>query len=188
MKFIKTIKREQSAAVNQQKDAYLWLVDDLETWPGTNSYGVAMATMPVFKPKALCFRLYITSRSQEYSYDTVGEADEQSFKIKFSGTHPGSSQSALEFAKVMLGERFIVMIPDCEGSKTIVLGIPSNPLVFTSSHKSGSDGRRFTFQFEQLIGSDEVYMLGDFHPLSQNDLQINFNADFNNDYNNDYAI
>lgn len=188
MKLIKTIKREQSAAAHQQKDAYLWLVDDLVKWTGTDSFGVAMPSKPMFDPAAICFRLYISSRSQEYSYDTIGEADEQTFKTKFTGNHPGTSQSALEFSKNMLGERFIIMIPDCDDGKTMVLGIPTNPMVFTSSHKSGSDGRKFSFQFEQLIGSDEVYMLGDFNPLEQDDVQISFNAQFNNDFNNDYAI
>ena len=126
---------------------------------------------------AFVYRLYVTPGSQEFSYDTVGEKDNGGFITKFSGAHPGCLESALEFSMNNLHEGFIVMIPQCD-EPTIILGTPDNPMVFSSSHKSAKEGRKFTFNFAQEIDSEEIYMLGDFQPWEDSTFRI-FDKHFN---------
>ncbi len=163
MRLIKAIDKQSSGAPTQAKFAYLFRADDITYWFPPDAGGVKLNYAPRILRDAFVFRLYITPNSQEFSYDTVGDVDEGGFKTKFTGTHPGCQLSALEFAKNYLHQGFIVMIPQCD-HPTVVLGTPDNPLVFSSSHKSSKDGRKFTFQFEQEIDSEEIYMLGDFQP------------------------
>lgn len=163
MRLIKAIDKQSSGAPTQAKFAYLFRADDITYWFPPDAGGVKLNYAPRIIKDAFVYRLYITPKSQEFSYDTVGDPDSGGFITKFSGTHPGCMLSALEFSKNFLHQGFIVMIPQCD-DMTIVLGTPENPLVFSSSHKSGSDGRKFTFNFAQEIDSEEIYMLGDFKP------------------------
>ena len=180
MRLIKAIDRESSASPVQAKFAYLFNVDDIKRWFPPDAGGVKLNFSPKIIKDAFVYRLYVTPSMQEFSYDTVGERDSGGFITKFTGTHPGCKLSALEFAKNQLHEGFIVMIPQCD-EPTVVLGTPDNPLVFSSSHKSAKDGRKFTFNFEQEIDSDEIYMLGDFKPWEDSKFRF-FDKYFNNKF------
>ncbi|MEI7486282.1 MAG: hypothetical protein WCJ72_02520 [Chryseobacterium sp.] len=104
--------------------------------------------------------VYITSSSQEYSYESQGDQDSRSHKVKFMGTHPGTEKEALEFSVNNLDKEFIVFIPGCQSTdNTIVLGRPCAPLIFKSTHKGGKDGKKFEFTLEQEIGSKFVYFI-----------------------------
>lgn len=148
------------SAPDRDRFAFLALVKDIEYFPKTDSLGVLLLDDIKMKENCGMMQIYLTTSSQEYSYDIVGESDSKSFKIKFNGTHPGTEQQALEFAANFLEEEFIVLIPRCEkGIK--VLGSPDSPLIFTSSHKSVKDSEKFNFVFEQEVGSELIYMLYD---------------------------
>lgn len=163
MRLVKALDKTISGAPVLQKFAYLFQVSDIRSWFPPDENGVLLPFAPRLIDGSFIYRVYLSPNSQEYSYDTVGGPDERGYKTKFIGTHPGCVLSALEFAKNKLDQGFIIMIPQCD-SETIVLGTPNNPMVFTSSHKSGKDGRRFNFNFEQEIDSEEIYMLGNFKP------------------------
>lgn len=177
MRLIKAIDRESSAAPVQAKFAYLFNVNDIKRWFPPDEGGVMLRFSPKIVKDAFVYRLYVTPGAQEFSYDTVGDVDEGGFKTKFTGTHPGCTLSALEFAKNQLHEGFIVMIPQCD-DMTVVLGTPDNPLMFTSSHKADRSARKFTFNFDQQIDSEEIYMLGDFKPWEDSTFRI-FDKHFN---------
>lgn len=170
MRLITGIDRRSSAAPVAAKYAYLFRVDDIRDWFPPQPGSVQLEYMPRIKDGATAYQLYITSSTAENSYSRVGDLDRGGFITRFMGTHPGSMLSTLEFADNMMQESFIIMIPRCDG-KTIVLGTPDNPMVFTSSHKQDKSGQKFNFNFEQLIDSEETYMIGNFDPTEESDFQ-----------------
>lgn len=140
--------------------AYLAWTQDLVSFPDTDDNNVLLTGQPVFKNGAGLIPVYITTSSREFSYETQGDQDARSFKAKFVGSHPGTELEALEFAQNMLDEEFMIFIPGCQSSDPIkVLGRPCAPLIFKSSHKSGKDGSKFEFTFEQEVGGKNAYML-----------------------------
>ena len=140
--------------------AYLAWTQDLVSFPDTDDKNVLLTGQPVFKDGKGLIPVYITTSSREFSYETQGDQDARSFKVKFVGSHPGTELEALEFAQNMLDEEFIIFIPGCQTSDSIkVLGRPCAPLIFKSSHKSGKDGSKFEFTFEQEVGGKNAYML-----------------------------
>lgn len=140
--------------------AYLAWTQDLVSFPDTNDKNVLLTGQPVFKDGKGLIPVYITTSSREFSYETQGEQDARSFKVKFTGTHPGTELEALEFAQNMLDEEFIIFIPGCQSSDSVkVLGRPCAPLIFKSSHKGGKDGNKFEFTFEQEVGGKNTYMI-----------------------------
>ena len=142
----------------KNKFAYLAHINDIESFPKADHKGVALIDDIVMKDKTGMAQIYITPAAQEYSYETIGDSDSKSFKLKFIGTHPGTEVEALEFVKNYLEEDFVILIPSCEiGLK--VLGTPDAPLRFTSSHKSDKESQKFAFTFEQEIGTENVYQL-----------------------------
>lgn len=148
------------SAPARDRFAFLALVKDIDYFPSTDSLGVLLLEDIKMKENCGMMQIYLTSSSQEYSYEMVGDSDSKSFKVKFTGTHPGTEQQALEFSKNFVEEEFVVLIPQCnKGIK--VLGSPGSPLIFTSSHKSVKDSEKFNFIFEQEVGSEQIYMLYD---------------------------
>lgn len=140
--------------------AYLAWTQDLVSFPDTDDKNVLLTGQPVFKDGKGLIPIYITTSSREYSYETQGDQDARSFKVKFVGSHPGTELEALEFARNMLDEEFIIFIPGCQSTDSVkVLGRPCEPLIFKSSHKGGKDGNKFEFTFEQEVGGRNVYML-----------------------------
>ncbi|AZA93030.1 Uncharacterised protein [Chryseobacterium nakagawai] len=142
----------------RKKFAYIAWLNDIVKFPQPDYRGVVLIDDIQMKENTGMMQIYLTSLTQEYSYESVGDSDSKVFKVKFTGTHPGTEIEALEFAKNFLEEPFIVLIPSCDvGVK--VLGTPDAPLVFTSSHKSEKETEKFIFNFEQEIGSENVYQL-----------------------------
>lgn len=142
----------------KNKFAYIAHINDIRIFPQADYKGVALTDDIVMNDKTGMSQIYITPAAQEYTYETGGDSDSKSFKLKFMGTHPGTELEALEFSKNYLEEGFVVLIPSCDvGLK--VLGTPDAPLVFTSSHKSDKDSQKFIFTFEQEIGTENVYQL-----------------------------
>lgn len=140
--------------------AYLAWTQDLVSFPDTDDKNVLLTGQPVFKEGKGLIPVYITTSSREFSYETQGDQDARSFKVKFMGTHPGTELEALEFAQNMLDEEFIIFIPGCQTSDSVkVLGRPCAPLIFKSTHKSGKDGSKFEFTFEQEVGGKNTYMI-----------------------------
>lgn len=142
--------------------AYLAWIKDLVSFPDTDDNNVMLTGQPVFKDGKGLIPVYITSSSREYSFEVQGDQDARSFKVKFMGTHPGTEREALEFARNMMDEEFIIFIPGCQSTDQVkVLGRPCEPLVFKASHKGGKDGSKFEFTFEQEVGGKNTYMLYD---------------------------
>ncbi len=140
--------------------AYLAWTQDLVSFPDTDDKNVLLTGQPVFKDGKGLIPIYITTSSREYSYEPQGDQDARSFKVKFVGSHPGTELEALEFARNMLDEEFIIFIPGCQSTDSVkVLGRPCEPLIFKSNHKGGKDGNKFEFTFEQEVGGKNVYML-----------------------------
>ena len=160
--------------------AYLAAVEDLKSFPDPDGNNVVLNGQPVFEEGTAMVPIYITNSSQEYSYESQGEPDARSHKLKFIGTHPGTEKDALEFVQNNLDKEFIIFIPSCTSSEyTKVLGRPCAPLVFRSSHKGGKDGSKFEFTFEQEVGSKYVYFLYDGPLMTQE--QAYTEVDFTND-------
>ncbi|VEH19672.1 Uncharacterised protein [Chryseobacterium nakagawai] len=150
------------APTTGNKYAYLVPVDDLVSHPNPDGNNVLLVGQPVFKENKGMIPIYITNSSQEFSYESQGEQDARSHKVKFIGTHPGTELEALEFAQNNLDKEFIVYIPGCNSNdQKKVLGRPCAPLIFRSNHKGGKDGSKFEFTFEQEVGSKYVYFLYD---------------------------
>lgn len=142
--------------------AYLAAVKDLVSFPDTDDSNVVLTGQPVFKEGKGLIPVYITTSSREYSYESAGDQDARSHKVKFVGAHPGSEIEALEFAQNNLDEEFIIFIPGCQSTDPVkVLGRPCAPLIFRSNHKSSKDGSKFEFTFEQETGSKYIYMVYD---------------------------
>ena len=140
--------------------AYLAAVKDLVSFPDTDDNNVLLTGQPVFKEGKGLVPVYITTSSREYSYESAGDQDARSHKVKFVGAHPGTEIEALEFAQNNLDEEFIIFIPGCQSSDPVkVLGRPCAPLIFRSNHKSSKDGSKFEFTFEQETGSKYIYMV-----------------------------
>lgn len=167
------------APINAKRFAYLALVEDLVSFPDTDDNNVLLVGQPVFKEGKGLIPIYLTSSSQEYSYESQGEQDSRSHKVKFMGTHPGDELEALEFSVNNLDKDFIIFIPGCQSTEnTMVLGRPCAPLIFKSTHKAGKDGKKFEFTFEQEIGSKSVYFIYN-GPLSTQE-QAYSEVDFTN--------
>lgn len=140
--------------------AYLAAVKDLVSFPDTDDNNVMLTGQPVFKEGKGLVPVYITTSSREYSYESAGDQDARSHKVKFVGAHPGTEIEALEFAQNNLDEEFIIFIPGCQSTDPVkVLGRPCAPLIFRSNHKSSKDGSKFEFTFEQETGSKYIYMV-----------------------------
>ncbi|MEC5156650.1 hypothetical protein [Chryseobacterium sp. MP_3.2] len=140
--------------------AYLAWTQDLVSFPDTDDNNVLLTGQPVFKDGKGLVPIYITTSSREFSYETIGDQDARSFKVKFMGTHPGTELEALEYARNMTDEEFIIFIPGCQSTDPVkVLGRPCEPLIFKSSHKGGKDGSKFEFIFEQEVGGKNTYMV-----------------------------
>lgn len=157
--------------------AYLAHIPDLVSFPDTDENNVLLTGQPVFKEGKGLVPIYITPSGREYSYETEGEQDARGHKVKFVGSHPGTELEALEFARNMSDEEFVVFIPGCQSSDPVkVLGRPCEPLIFKSSHKSGSDGTKFEFTFEQEIAGKNIYMLynGVLNTAEQNWATVDF--------------
>jgi hypothetical protein len=160
MKFKRLDKTKGSGAPSGGRYAYLLCVDDIDYFPPTDEKGVRLLGDIVMKPDTEMMPVYISNSSKEYSYDSTGDDDEKSYIVKFSGTHPGTELEALEFAKNKLEESYIILIPSCTKDEPWkLLGEMLNPLIFTSSHKAANTGSKFTFNFEQRIGSEFLYFL-----------------------------
>jgi hypothetical protein len=157
--------------------AYIALVDDLLSFPNTDDKGVVLQGQPVYKEGKSAVAIYLTSSTKEFSYESQGEEDARTHKLKFVGSHPGTEQEALEFALNNLDKDFIVFIPGCQSNEPVkVLGRPCAPLKFKSSHKSGKDGQKFEFTFEQETGSKYVYFI--FNGPIQSEPIISAEVDF----------
>jgi hypothetical protein len=160
--------------------AYLVAVEDLVSFPDPDGNNVVLNGQPVFQEGKAMVPIYITNSSQEYSYESQGDQDARSHKLKFIGTHPGTEKEALEFVQNNLDKEFIIFIPGCNSTDSKkVLGRPCAPLIFRSNHKSGKDGSKFEFTFEQEMGSKFVYFLYDGPLLTQE--QVYTEVDFTND-------
>lgn len=159
MEFKRLDKRKGSGAASiRSRYAYLILVKEIDYFPPTNEKGVRLEGDIVLKEDCTMIPVYLTNPSQEYSYETQGADDEKTFRVKFTGTHPGTELEALEFSKNLLEESFLILIPGCEkNTPGKLLGQINNPLIFTSTHKAAKDGDKFTFNFEQRIGSEYIY-------------------------------
>ena len=159
--------------------AYLAWTQDLVSFPDTDDKNVLLTGEPVFKDGKGLIPVYITTGSREFSSETQGDQDARSFKLKFTGTHPGTELEALEFAQNMLDEEFIIFIPGCQSSDPVkVLGRPCAPLIFKSSHKGGKDGSKFEFTFEQEVGGKNTYMIyhGALNTAEANYASVDFTA------------
>ncbi len=159
MEFKRLDKRKGSGAASiRSRYAYLIHLPDIDYFPPVNEKGVRLEGDIVLHEGRTMIPVYLTNPSQEYSYDTPGGDDEKTFLVKFTGTHPGTELEALEFSKNLLEHPFLVLIPGCEkNAPSKLLGQLDNPLIFTSTHKAGRDGDKFTFNFEQRIGSEFIY-------------------------------
>lgn len=159
MEFKRLDKRKGSGAASiRSRYAYLIHLPDIEYFPPTDEKGVRLEGDIVLQEGRTMIPVYLTNPSQEYSYDTPGNDDEKTFLVKFVGTHPGTELEALEFSKNLLEEPFLIVIPACEkNTPGKLLGQPNNPMIFTSTHKAAKDGDKFTFSFEQRIGSEFIY-------------------------------
>jgi hypothetical protein len=146
------------SAPARNRFAYIAWLNDIVKFPEADYRGVLLLGDIEMKENTGMMQIYLTSSTQEYTYETVGDADSKIFKIKFTGTHPGTEQEALEFVKNFHEEPFIILIPSCD-SGVKVLGSPDAPMMFTSSHKSEKASDKFIFNFEQEIGSENVYQL-----------------------------
>lgn len=180
MRLLKKIDREGNGAPNLQKFAYLFHVDDIYKWFPPAEGEVFLSYAPKMRKETVVYRLYITPGSQDFGADSAGNHDEQYFRSKFSGTHPGCFETGLMFAQNMNDEGFVIMIPQC-GDQTLILGIPDNPLFLTSSHKGDKSGRKFTFSFEQKIESEELYYLAHFKPWENSEFRF-FDKMFNKNF------
>lgn len=159
MEFKRLDKRKGSGAASiRSRYAYLIHLPDIDYFPATNEKGVRLEGDIVLKDGRTMIPVYLTNPSQEYSYDTQGADDEKTFRVKFTGTHPGTELEALEFSKNLIEESFLVLIPSCDkNTPGKLLGQIENPMIFTSTHKAAKDGDKFTFSFEQRIGSEFIY-------------------------------
>ncbi|WP_332030350.1 hypothetical protein [Kaistella sp.] len=159
MEFKRLDKRKGSGAASiRSRYAYLIHLPDIDYFPETNEKGVRLEGDIVLKDGRTMIPVYLTNPSQEYSYDTQGADDEKTFRVKFTGTHPGTELEALEFSKNLIEESFLILIPSCDkNTPGKLLGQIENPMIFTSTHKAAKDGDKFTFSFEQRIGSEFIY-------------------------------
>ncbi|MEC5156639.1 hypothetical protein [Chryseobacterium sp. MP_3.2] len=159
MKFLRLDKTKGSGAPSiSSRYAYLIAVSDIDYLPPLHEKGVRLEGDIVLKEDCVMMPLYLTNSSQEFSYDVLGDDDEKTYKTKFVGTHPGTELEALEFAKNQIEQPYLVLIPSCKTDEPWkLLGEITNPLIFTSTHKSSKDGSKFTFSFEQRIGSEYIY-------------------------------
>lgn len=158
MRFVRIDKQTGSGAPTQNRYAYLLPLSTVEYFPEVAPDGVRLLGDIVTSVGSWAIPVYLTSSSQEFSYETLGNADEESYLVKFTGTHPGTELEALSFAQNMVGEHFLILIPNCDKNQPWkVLGEYTNPLIFTSSHRAGRNGSVFTFNFEQAIPSEYIY-------------------------------
>ncbi len=148
------------APAPKNKFAFLALLRDIEKFPPTDSLGVVLLGDIMMKENCGMMQIYITPSSQEYGYEISGEPGSKGYKTKFTGTHPGTEQQALEFVTNYLEEEFVILIPDCKKGVR-VLGSPDAPLIFTSTHKSNKDSQKFNMVFEQDVAVDFIYRLYD---------------------------
>lgn len=175
--FKKLDKTGSGAASPGGRFAYAALVEDLVSFPDTDDKGVLLQGQPVYKEGKSAVGVYITSSTKEFSYESQGEEDARTHKVKFIGSHPGTEQEALEFAMNNLDKDFIIFIPGCQSNEpNKVLGRPCAPLKFKSSHKSGKDGQKFEFTFEQETGSKYVYFI--YNGPIQTEAQVSPVVDF----------
>ena len=159
MKFLKLDKKKGAGTPEiKGKFAYLVAIGDIATFPTIDEKGVRLLGNITFKPDCGMIPIYLSSTSQEFSYDVMGDDDEKNYKVKFMGTHPGTELEALEFAKNQIEQPFLVLIPGCNLEEPWkLLGEITNPLIFTSTHKASRENSKFTFTFEQRIGSEFIY-------------------------------
>ncbi|WP_407402237.1 hypothetical protein [Chryseobacterium sp.] len=159
---IKILDRPRTGAGSPKKRsryAYLYPVEDIIYFPPTDNTEIVLIGDILLKAGASAIKIYITNTSQEYSYEATGEKDNRGFRVKFTGTHPGSEIEALEFSKKHLDRDYIVILPEnYEETRSKVLGTTFAPLTFKSSHKSSKDGNKFDLNFEQEVSSDDVYL------------------------------
>ena len=149
MKFVRIDKTKGSGAPSVvSKYAYLIAINDIAYFPVVAENGVSLIGDIVPKENCAMIPFYLTTPSQEFSYESIGDEDEKTYKVKFTGTHPGTELQALEFAKNMIEESFLVLIPSCDlNAPWKLLGEIDNPLIFTSSHKANKEGSKFNFNF-----------------------------------------
>ena len=159
MKFLRLDKKTGSGAPSiSSRYAYLVHTDDVAHFPPVNEKGVRLEGSIELKEDCHMIPVYLTNSSQEFSYDIIGDDDEKTYLVKFSGTHPGTELEGLEFSKNMIEQPFLVLLPSCKANEPWkLLGEMTNPLIFTSSHKSAREGSKFNFNFEQRIGSEFIY-------------------------------
>lgn len=159
MKFGRLDKRKGSGGpALTSRYAYLIHVADVAYFPEPDEKGVRLQGDVILHDDRQMMPIYLTNSSQEFSYETIGEDDEKTFKVEFQGTHPGTELEAMEFAKNFIEEPFIVLIPGCKPSEPWkLLGELTNPLIFVSNHKGNREGAKFNFTFEQAIGSEFIY-------------------------------
>lgn len=159
---VKILERPRTGAGSPKKRsryAYLYPVEDIIYFPPTDNTEIVLIGDILLKPGASAVKIYITNTSQEYSYEATGEKDNRGFKVKFTGTHPGSEIEFLEFSKKNIDKDYVVILPEnYEETRSKVLGTVFAPLTFKSSHKSGKDGNKFDLNFEQEVSSDDVYL------------------------------
>lgn len=159
MKFLRLDKKTGSGAPSiSSRYAYLVHTDAVAHFPPVNEKGVRLEGSIELKEDCHMIPVYLTNSSQEFSYDIIGDDDEKTYLVKFSGTHPGTELEGLEFSKNMIEQPFLVLLPSCKANEPWkLLGEMTNPLIFTSSHKSAREGSKFNFNFEQRIGSEFIY-------------------------------
>ncbi|KNB60986.1 hypothetical protein [Chryseobacterium sp. Hurlbut01] len=159
MKILDRPRTGAGAPKKRSRYAYLYSVEDIIYFPPTDNTEIVLIGDILLKSGASATKIYITNTSQEYSFEATGEKDNRGFKVKFTGTHPGSEIEALEFAKKNLDRDYIVILPEnYEETRSKVLGTMFAPLTFKSSHKSNKDGNKFDLNFEQEVSSDDVYL------------------------------
>jgi hypothetical protein len=128
-------------------------VEDILTFPNTDSKGVNMVGSFIMKPGAKMITVYMTPSKSKASYEPQGEEDAESYKHKFEGEHPGNSLEIAEFIQNWTGVPAIVIYGSCADNFRKVVGTKCAPVRLKATGQDDNDVRKNILVFEQFANT-----------------------------------
>ncbi|HLS11766.1 MAG TPA: hypothetical protein VK050_06355 [Flavobacteriaceae bacterium] len=156
---LKTVKRTAGpspGAAAPSKDLVLVKVDDVLHFPARDSKGVVVPGSFVMKEGAEMIEMYRTPGSQEDTYETEGDLDQEGITQSTQGNYPGDSVDILEFLQNNLGVGFVAITRRCDGGNNRMFGTQCSPVFLSSEYTSNSEGNMHTITLSQRIATTFV--------------------------------
>lgn len=142
-------------AINPKDSLILVDVDDIDSFPGTDSGGVKVTENVTLKTGKTAVGVYGTPGKFTVTEPSEGEVDTTGFVPQVVMSHPGNELPIREFKAWAIGKRLIVFVAYCNG-KVDMIGTPCNPCTLSTSYTGNNESSANELTFKQVSRGEGI--------------------------------